>query len=96
MSMPPPPAYPGMSGMGERETFKPKRDWTWNERGQSNSSPIFEKLCGEVERLIRSDAHSLINGNAGSTARLIMAQLAHVHGLKPTRRPRYPSPRGGE
>lgn len=59
-------------------------DWTWDKRGRSNASPLFCKLCDEVERLIRSDAHSLISGNAGSTARLIMAQLAHVHGLAPT------------
>lgn len=69
-------------------TKKPKRDWTTDPDGRSNSSKLFEKLCDEVETLIRSDAHSLIGGYAGSTARLIMAQLAHVHGLAPTRKGR--------
>jgi hypothetical protein len=64
-------------------------DWTTNEKtGRSNSSDMFEELCEKVERLIRSDAHSLIAGRADSTARLIMAQLAHVHHLSPPRRRR--------
>lgn len=58
-------------------------NWTCDSKGRSNSSAKFEYLCDEVERLIRSDAHSLISGNAGSTARLIMAQLAHKHGMAP-------------
>lgn len=58
-------------------------DWTYDKNGNSNSSEEFKKLCDEVERLIRSDAHSLISGNVASTARLIVAQLAHVHGLRP-------------
>lgn len=61
------------------------RDWTWDERGHSNSSAKFMHLCNEVERLIRSDAHMLIAGRADMTARFIMAQLAHVHGLAPTK-----------
>jgi hypothetical protein len=65
-------------------TKKRKRDWTTDRGGRSNSSKRFEKLCDEVEAIIRSDAHSLIGGYAGSTARLIMAQLAHVHGLAPS------------
>lgn len=60
-----------------------KPDWTSDENGRSNSSETFCKLCDEIERLIRNDAHSIVSGNAGSTARLIMAQLAHVHGLAP-------------
>lgn len=64
--------------------------WTCNENGVSNSSKEFQRLCDEVERLIRADAHSLISGNADSTARLIMAQLSHVHGLAP------PPPAPGE
>ncbi len=63
-----------------------KLDWTINpDTGQSNSSDAFNAICDEVERLIRGDARNLIAGSADSTARLIVAQLAHVHGLAPTR-----------
>lgn len=60
------------------------RDWTTNRKtGRTNSSQTFERLCGEVEELIRGSANSLIAGDAGSVARLIVAQLAHVHHLAP-------------
>lgn len=58
-------------------------DWTYDGT-VANSSPEFLRLCDEVERLIRGDAHALIDGRADSTARLIMANLAHKHGLAPT------------
>ena len=61
-----------------------KIDWTIDRRtGCSNSSPLYNLMCAEVERLIRGDARSLIAGRAQDTAGLIMAQLAHVHGLRP-------------
>ena len=69
-----------------------KADWTRNKAGRSNSSEAFEFLVDEIERLIRNDARTLIAGYAGNTARLIVAQLAHVHGLKPTRRLRRAKP----
>ncbi len=59
-------------------------DWT-AKYGCSNCSDVFEELVAIVERLIRSDAHSLMQGRADSTARLIMAQLAHAHGMVPAR-----------
>lgn len=58
-------------------------NWTQDESGVNNSSEKFVELCAEIERLIRGDAHMLINGNAGATARLILAQLAHKHGFGP-------------
>jgi hypothetical protein len=59
-------------------------DWTIDPKtGASNSSLAFTALCAEVEQLIRGDAHMLIAGNAGMTARLIMAKLAHEYGLEP-------------
>lgn len=58
-------------------------DWTRDENGRSNSSPRFIELCREVERLIRGDAHQLIQGRADRTARLVMAQLAHKHNVGP-------------
>lgn len=60
-----------------------EQDWTTDEDGRANSSDLFLKLCDEVEGLIRADAHSLLAGRADATARLIMAQLAHVYGLAP-------------
>lgn len=59
------------------------KDWTADETGRSNSSEIYLHLVKEVEHLIRSDAHMLISGRADATAGLIVAQLAHVHGLVP-------------
>lgn len=58
-------------------------DWTQDDEGRSNSSDLFLSLVGEVERLIRNDAHALLNGRVDQTARLVVAQLAHVHGLGP-------------
>jgi hypothetical protein len=61
-------------------------DWTRDpETGLANSSPEFERIVGEVERLIRDDSRRLIAGRADATARLIVAQLAHTHGLAPFR-----------
>lgn len=58
-------------------------DWTTGPDGVSNSSEQFRHLVAEVERLIRGDAHMLIAGRADRTAGLIMAQLAHRHGMRP-------------
>ncbi len=60
------------------------KDWTTNPATQkSNSSDKFEELVGAVEILIFNSSHQLIRGQANSVARLIMAQLAHVHNLEP-------------
>lgn len=70
--------------MEEQGAAMARLDWTIDPHsGKLNSSRAFVTLCDEVESLIRADAHALIAGNAGSTARLIVAQLAHVHGLAP-------------
>ncbi|MDP3004166.1 MAG: hypothetical protein Q8N43_01520 [Candidatus Azambacteria bacterium] len=59
-------------------------DWTVDlETHRSNSSPEFRQLVSEVARLIKNEAHSLLNGQVESAAGLIMAQLAHKHGLAP-------------
>jgi dihydroneopterin aldolase len=57
-------------------------DWTERD-GRANSSLKFVNLCTAVEKLIRQSAHDLILGRADRVAGLIMAQLAHVHGLAP-------------
>ena len=73
------------SVLGSQITMTQREDWTINPKtGRSNSSPLFEALIEEVARIIRSDARQLLAGNAHMTARLIMAQLAHVHKLAPT------------
>ena len=73
--------------MGNRKTKKPA-DWTLDPRtGRCNSSVEFMRLRNEVGRLIRDSAHDLIVGRAEDVGGLIMAQLAHVHGLRlPARR----------
>lgn len=59
-------------------------DWTATSGGASNTSPEFARLVGEVDRLIRQSGHTLLAANGTRTvAGLIMAQLAHVHGLAP-------------
>lgn len=62
------------------------KKWDCSPEGRSNSSELFLHLTKEVERIIRGDAFMLLNGGANSTARLIMAQLAHKHGLRPANR----------
>lgn len=59
-------------------------DWT-TYRGRANNSPQFKALTKEVERIIRQSGAALINDGAAGVAQLIMAQLAHVHGLAPTK-----------
>lgn len=57
-------------------------DWTVKD-GRTNSSDEFERIADEIERLIRNDSYMLISGRADNTARLILAQLAHVHHMRP-------------
>lgn len=64
-----------------------KLDWTVDPKsGRSNSSPLYEMLVSEMACIIRDDARSLLNGNAESTARLILSRLAHCHKLRPAAR----------
>lgn len=59
------------------------RDWTCDANGVSNSSAEFVRLSEEVARLIRDSAQSLLAGGSANVGRLVMAQLAHKHGLVP-------------
>jgi hypothetical protein len=61
-----------------------ERDWTCDRYGSPNSSLLFRKICKEVERIIRDDAHGLISGHADTTAQYIVSKLAHIYGMKPT------------
>lgn len=58
-------------------------DWTTKD-GRANTSGKYLEIVGEVERLIRNDAHKLIAGRADLTARLIVSQLAFKHGMRPS------------
>ena len=58
-------------------------DWTEAD-GRSNSSPEFLRCCKEVERLLLAGAGGILQpGWLSGSARLIVAQLAHVHHLAP-------------
>ena len=58
-------------------------DWTVDPAtGRCNSSPHFQQLTDRVESLI---ANCRLGDHPRGHAGLIMAQLAHVHGLAPTR-----------
>lgn len=56
-----------------------KPNWTCSKRG-SNSSKAFLRIVAEVERMLRDHR---IGDDPNGTARLIVAQLAHTHGLQP-------------
>ena len=59
-------------------------DWTVDPTtGRSNSSPEFLRLVAEITNLINGEAANLMTGKAEDTAILILAQLAHKHGLAP-------------
>lgn len=58
-------------------------DWTADEAGVSNSSAAYREIADAVADLIWASAHDLIRGNTETVARLIVAKLAHEHGLAP-------------
>ncbi len=59
-------------------------DWTADPSGRSNSSQAFEGLVGEVAQIIRAGSGCCLDpGWTQSTARMIVARLAHVHHLAP-------------
>ena len=65
--------------------YNQQEDWTIDpETNRVNSSEIFLNLTNEVQMLIKDSAHSLIAGDTYGVARLIVAQLAHIHHLAPT------------
>jgi len=59
-------------------------DWTRHgATGRSNEAPIYLGLRAEVARILRQSAHDLINGGVDTVAGVIVARLAHVHGVGP-------------
>jgi hypothetical protein len=87
--------HPVVSGSYETSVVDPQRlyvskpppaapaDWTAAD-GWANASDEFERVRAAVERIIRTDAGSLIAGHADQTARLVVATLAHRYGMAPT------------
>jgi hypothetical protein len=66
------------------DTLPIEVDWTADpETNRSNSSPEFRQLVAEVARLIKAEEHRSLSGRVENTAQLVMAQLAHKHGLAP-------------
>ncbi len=60
-----------------------EEDWTVDpETGRCNSSQEYLRLKDEIHQIILNSAHDLILGKAENVAGLILAQLAHRHGLK--------------
>jgi|HubBroStandDraft_1064217.scaffolds.fasta_scaffold76931_3 hypothetical protein len=66
-----------------RATRAQTRDWTVGDNGRANSSVAFSRIKARIAEIIVNSAHDLLRGNAETVAGLILAQLAHVHGLAP-------------
>jgi hypothetical protein len=63
-----------------------KPDWTRAKNGTANSSERFQTAVAEVRRLILDNGGWNLDRHwVDGTARLIVAQLAHVHGFAPTK-----------
>jgi hypothetical protein len=58
------------------------KDWTVKD-GRANSSDKFVELMEVIEDIIISSARDLIGGKRHKVARLILAVLAHKHGMAP-------------
>lgn len=63
-------------------------DWT-EFNGRSNSSVAYYRIASAVADIL---ADHRLEDSVESTARLIVAQLAHVHGLAPTTTDPDPQP----
>lgn len=60
-------------------------DWTVGPHNKSNTSQVFNVLVADIKRIIRNDAATLIARRADATARIIAAQIAHVHHFVPSK-----------
>ena len=58
-------------------------DWTVAPGGRSNASKAYLCLVDDIDRLLRECGFYLVNGQVRQVARLIVARLAHKHGLAP-------------
>ena len=62
--------------------LKVPTDWTAKD-GVCNSSDKFHELAEDVDTLIKTSATWLIEGNSRRVAVMIVAYLAHMHGMQP-------------
>lgn len=58
-------------------------DWTCDETGRANSSKEYLHVSAAVRDLIRDSARTIFDGDIDGAARLIVSQLAYVHGMRP-------------
>ena len=58
-----------------------REDWTVGRNGLANSSDRFEEIVGAVAAIV---GNARLEENPRDVAGLIVAQLAHVHGLSPS------------
>jgi len=59
-------------------------DWTVDpQTNRSNSSPEFYALQVAIAEIILNGAHDLLAGHTETVAGIILARLAHKHGLRP-------------
>lgn len=63
--------------------FRP--DWTIDlATGKSNSSPLYVKISGEIEKVLRETVASMLKGRRfKEAARYLLAQMVHVHQMAP-------------
>ena len=59
------------------------REWTQGEDGSANSSAKFTWLAHQIADMIQASAYDLLKGHTLRVARVILAKLAHEHGLAP-------------
>lgn len=57
-------------------------DWTEKD-GRANASDKFNELSDFITRTILESGNTIVAGRVEVVSRLIVAQLAHVHGLAP-------------
>ncbi len=58
-------------------------DWTADDGGTANASPLFERIVSDIESLLLSNGNNLIAGQHPAVARNIVARMAHVHSMVP-------------
>lgn len=76
--------------MPDTTTAANTHDWTAID-GRTNSAPEYLALIDAVDTIIRGCSHALIGGRSRAVAGMIMAQLAHQHGLTPATRNAEPA-----
>jgi hypothetical protein len=69
---------------GPHRADPPEVDWTVA-NGMCNNSNNFLRLRDEIQELIVDSAYLLLTGRSADVAGSILAQLAHKHGLKPSK-----------